>query len=253
MTAVFACQREQREEPITVRRMRHDTYWMVEGGGDSDDIAGMFEGEKADCFQPLPDGDLAVRISPRHGPEFRETLEYRLEHRLYAREPVRLEEHLGDLLAGGGRTLAVAESCTGGMVTARLSAVPGSSRFLTDGFVVYSNEAKSRLLGVDPALIQQHGAVSAEVALAMAGGALRVSGAGLAVAVTGIAGPDGGTVDKPVGLVFLAAVSREGETLAYRRQYVGARQDIRQQASQSALHLVRRLLPDKSRVGEASW
>ena len=117
---------------------------------------------------------------------------------------------LGDALRAQGLRLATAESCTGGMIAAACTAIAGSSDWFERGFVSYSNEAKTELLGVAPALIQAHGAVSAEVACAMAEGALLRSHAELAVAVTGIAGPGGGSPDKPVGTVWLA-VARAGQ------------------------------------------
>ena len=115
-------------------------------------------------------------------------------------------------------TIATAESCTGGLVAAALTGIAGSSDVFERGFVTYSNEAKAEMLGVDPALIAAHGAVSREVALAMAACALRQSRATLSVAVTGIAGPGGGGVEKPVGLVHFAAakaLSRHGETVDF--------------------------------------
>jgi nicotinamide-nucleotide amidase len=108
-----------------------------------------------------------------------------------------------------GETVATAESCTGGLIAATLTAIPGSSDVFERGFVTYANSAKSEMLGVPFWLIERHGAVSEDVARAMAGGALTHSQASLAVAVTGIAGPDGGTQEKPVGLVYFAAGRRD--------------------------------------------
>ncbi|MBO1074306.1 CinA family protein [Roseomonas marmotae] len=107
------------------------------------------------------------------------------------------------ILQSRGLTLATAESCTGGLVAAAVTAVPGSSATLLGGYVTYSNEAKSKSVGVDPALIARLGAVSAEVAAAMAEGAARESGASMGISTTGIAGPGGGTASKPVGLVYV--------------------------------------------------
>jgi nicotinamide-nucleotide amidase len=139
-----------------------------------------------------------------------------------------------------GLTLATAESCTGGMVMANLTAVPGSSDVVDRGFVTYSNAAKIQMLGVPEALIARHGAVSAEVAGAMAEGALKASGAGLAVAITGIAGPGGGSEAKPVGLVHLAAVSRLGDVNRIERRYDASlgRAGIRRAATRDALMLL---------------
>jgi nicotinamide-nucleotide amidase len=116
-----------------------------------------------------------------------------------------LAEKLLRKARGLGLKIATAESCTGGLVAAALTSIAGSSDVFECGFVTYSNEAKVEMLGVDPALIEKHGAVSKEVAIAMAGGALKHSRALLSVAITGIAGPDGGSVEKPVGLVHFAA------------------------------------------------
>ncbi|HEY3813862.1 MAG TPA: CinA family protein [Caulobacteraceae bacterium] len=118
-----------------------------------------------------------------------------------------------------GWTLAAAESCTGGLVVGALTEIAGSSDVVDRGFVTYSNAAKSEMLGVDAALIERVGAVSEEVARAMAEGAVARSGANLAVSITGIAGPGGGSADKPVGLVHFATAVRGGETLHLRRQF----------------------------------
>ncbi|MGH6801817.1 MAG: CinA family protein [Methyloceanibacter sp.] len=131
-------------------------------------------------------------------------------------ERVELDANLlaraAELLAAAracGETVATAESCTGGLLAATLTAIPGSSEMFERGFVTYSNSAKSEMLGVPYWLIERHGAVSEDVARAMAGGALTHSHASLAVAVTGVAGPDGGTPEKPVGLVYFAAGRRD--------------------------------------------
>lgn len=118
-----------------------------------------------------------------------------------------------------GYTIATAESCTGGLIAASLAAVPGASDSLDRGFVTYSNKAKNEMLGVPMALIDTHGAVSREVALAMVAGALANSPADIAVAVTGVAGPGGGTATKPVGLVHIAAARRGGGTLHDEKRF----------------------------------
>ena len=142
-----------------------------------------------------------------------------------------------------GLRVATAESCTGGLIAATLAAVPGASAVLERGFVTYSNEAKTDMLGVPSALIAQHGAVSREVALAMAAGALKHSRADITVAVTGIAGPDGGSAEKPVGLVHLAAARRDGARLHEERRFgaVG-RHEIQLQTVSEAFALMRRLI-----------
>ena len=136
-----------------------------------------------------------------------------------------------------GLTITTAESCTGGMVAANLTAIAGSSDVFDRGFVTYSNAAKTAMIGVPAALITAHGAVSAEVAGAMAQGALKTSGAGLAVAITGIAGPGGGSDAKPVGLVHLAAVSSRGGMNRIEQRYDPSlgRAGIRRAATRDAL------------------
>ncbi len=136
-----------------------------------------------------------------------------------------------------GERLATAESCTGGLVAAALTAIAGSSSVVERGFVTYSNEAKAEMLGVPAALIATHGAVSGEVAVAMAEGALRHSHADAAVAITGIAGPGGGTADKPVGLVHFALARRGQPTRHAERRFDGDRDAVRLQAALSALGL----------------
>jgi nicotinamide-nucleotide amidase len=136
-------------------------------------------------------------------------------------------------------TLALAESCTGGMVAELLTDVPGSSRVVLGGVVAYSNAAKVTLLGVDPALLATHGAVSEPVARAMAEGARARFGSTLSAAVTGIAGPDGGTAEKPVGLVHFAVASERG-TSVKALHFTGNRSDIRKRAAFAALALLRR-------------
>jgi nicotinamide-nucleotide amidase len=148
-----------------------------------------------------------------------------------------------DLLRAQGLTLATAESCTGGLVAARLTEVPGSSDVFLGAIVAYSDEVKAAQLGVPEALLAQYGAVSAEVAAAMAHGARARLGADVAVSVTGIAGPGGGTDEKPVGLVFLHAAGHSGE-LARRLDFPGDRETIRQRSAVAALHLVRRLVTE---------
>jgi nicotinamide-nucleotide amidase len=139
--------------------------------------------------------------------------------------------------------LATAESCTGGLVAGALTAVPGSSDVFDRGFVTYSNAAKSEILGVPFWLIEKHGAVSEDVARAMAGGVLTHSNASLAVAVTGIAGPDGGTPEKPVGLVHFAAGRPDGQ-MHHERVVFGdvGRAEVRRRSVERALSLLRALL-----------
>lgn len=137
-----------------------------------------------------------------------------------------------------GKSVATAESCTGGLISAAITDTPGSSEIFTYGFVTYANEAKEKVLGVPHGLLQTHGAVSGPVALAMAKGARRVSGADIAVSVTGIAGPGGGTPEKPVGLVYIG-IDNEGATSLHRHLFSGgSRRAIRAQTVKAALRYV---------------
>jgi nicotinamide-nucleotide amidase len=151
-----------------------------------------------------------------------------------------LEQTVVDLLAERGLWLSTAESCTGGLVACRITDVPGSSRVFRQGYVSYANEAKTRLLGVPEALLAEHGAVSEPVARAMAEGCLAGSGTDHAVAVTGIAGPDGGSAGKPVGTVFLASAVRGGETVVQRHLFALDRLSFKERTARMTLELLRR-------------
>ena len=164
-----------------------------------------------------------------------------LERYLFSRDERPVEELVLDACREQGLTLATAESCTGGMVAQRLTSVPGSSRVFLGAVVAYADEVKAAELGVPQELLEGHGAVSAEVAAAMAAGARKRLGAEVAVAVTGIAGPDGGSEEKPVGLVYLHAESPAGSRSA-DFVFPGDREGIRRRAAVTALHLLRRLL-----------
>ena len=154
-------------------------------------------------------------------------------------ELMSLARSLFDLCRERGLKIATAESCTGGLLAALLTELPGSSHVFERGFVTYSNEAKSELLGVSAVLLSRHGAVSEEVAHAMAVGCLDRSNADLSASVTGIAGPGGGTAEKPVGLVYLTCL-RKGGAPASAKLKLGARprQEIRQAAVAEALRLL---------------
>lgn len=165
---------------------------------------------------------------------------------LFSDDGSTVDEQVFALLRGDGaaaaQTIAVAESCTGGLLGARLTERPGSSDVMRGGFVVYSNEAKVKLAGVDPGLIERAGAVSEEVAGALADGARAALDADVGVGITGIAGPGGGTPEKPVGLVWLSVSHRDGRRLTRSVNLPGGRADIRDRATTVALHLVRRAL-----------
>ncbi len=165
-----------------------------------------------------------------------------LGHDLFSSDGRSLEAVVGQLLRDRGLRLAVAESCTGGLITSRLTDVPGSSAYLHAGWTVYSDVAKVSLLGIAPRLIREHGAVSESVAEAMAAGARARADVDVGVGVTGIAGPGGGTEDKPVGTVCLALDGPEQLRRVRRLQLPGERDRVKFQASQSALDMVRRVL-----------
>jgi nicotinamide-nucleotide amidase len=161
---------------------------------------------------------------------------------IVSRDQRTLEKVIVDLLAERGETLAIAESCTGGFLAHRITNVPGASAVFLEGFVTYANAAKERSLGVEPALLATRGAVSAEVARAMAEGARRVSGADYALATTGIAGPGGGREEKPVGTVFIALAAKSGAPEVERHRFPTDRENFKHHATQTALNLLRRRL-----------
>ncbi|HXF97128.1 MAG TPA: CinA family nicotinamide mononucleotide deamidase-related protein [Gaiellaceae bacterium] len=167
-----------------------------------------------------------------------------LGHYLFSEDERSVAEIVLDLCRARGVTLAAAESCTGGLVAARLTAVPGASDVFRGGVVAYANTVKVRALGVPEEVLARQGAVSAEAAAAMAAGARERLGADVAVAVTGIAGPGGGTPEKPVGLVFVHAVGPDGQE-ARRLHLPGDREMVRGRAAAAALHLVRGLLENR--------
>jgi nicotinamide-nucleotide amidase len=161
---------------------------------------------------------------------------------IISRDQRALEKVIVDLLTERRETLAIAESCTGGFVAHRITNVPGASVVFLQGFVTYANTAKERALGVDPTLIAQHGAVSAEVAQAMAEGARRAADADHALATTGLAGPGGGSEEKPIGTVFIALATKLGATVSERHRFGSNRENFKDHASQAALNLLRRAL-----------
>jgi nicotinamide-nucleotide amidase len=214
---------------------------LAEAGGDGDGV------EVTICAR---DFEIHVDLVVQPGAESRaDELERALlppiEQWLYGRDGRTIEEHVLELCRERGFTIGTAESCTGGLVAARLTSIPGSSDVVVGGIVAYANAVKERELGVPPELIERHGAVSAEVAAAMARGAREQLDASVAVAVTGIAGPDGGTEEKPVGLVYLHAEG-PGGGLGREFSFPGDRASIRARSVVGALHLVRRLLTQSS-------
>lgn len=184
-----------------------------------------YEPDAADAY-----AQLTQLLRDRHGQQ------------LYSQDGSQVDDVVARLLAG--RRIATAESCTAGLVAARLTDRPGSSDYVMGGVVSYSNEAKIQLLGVDPALIDTHGAVSEPVAEAMAAGALQRFDADTAVAITGIAGPGGGTPEKPVGTVCFAVRLADGPTNTRTLRLPGNRSDVRERSTTVAMHMLRRALSD---------
>jgi nicotinamide-nucleotide amidase len=192
-------------------------------------------------------GEVHLRVTARaDDPESADRLiepvvreiEARLGDHVYAYDDEPLEAAVVRLLSERGLTAAVAESCTGGLLAARLTDVPGSSKVFRGGVVAYSNESKSDLLGVPPAMIAQFGAVSPEVAEAMAQGARARFHADLGIGITGIAGPEGGTPEKPIGLVYIALADSQG-VVVERNRFLGQRKEVRYRSAQYALVLLR--------------
>ena len=177
-----------------------------------------------------------------------EEVRRRLQGWIYAEGQDTMEEVVGRLLVEQQRTIAVAESCTGGLISHRLTQVPGASVYVDRGAICYSNRAKTDMLGVPVSLIEQYGAVSREVAQAMAIGIRERAGASVGLSVTGIAGPGGATETKPVGLVYVGLDGGGGESITKEFRFHGDRSVIKQRSSQAALDLLRRWLLERRQV-----
>jgi nicotinamide-nucleotide amidase len=193
--------------------------------------------------------EVVTRFSPDAAPlysQFVSTVRERHERTLFSEDGRTVDEQVADLLRSRGWTIATAESCTGGLLAGRLTELAGSSDYVLGGLVVYSNEAKATLAGVDPALIERVGAVSVEVAEALADGARTQVGADIGVGITGIAGPGGGTPEKPVGLVCFSVAGPDGARITRSTNLPGGRADIRDRSTTIAMHLVRRLLVESA-------
>jgi nicotinamide-nucleotide amidase len=217
-----------------------ETLRVAEGSVD-----GFEELEITTCLR-RGEVEVVTRWEPAAEPAWRalsELISERHARTLFSTDGSRVDDQVAQLL--DGRSLAVAESCTAGLMAARLTERAGSSAYFAGGVVAYSNQAKTELLGVDPALIERHGAVSPEVAEAMTDGALERFDADAAVSITGVAGPDGGTNAKPVGYVCWCAKLSGGATLARDVRLPGDRAEIRDRSTTVAMHLLRRLLSDE--------
>jgi len=187
--------------------------------------------------------EIVTRYEPGAAESYRQLaalLRERHPHDVFSEDGALVDDQVAQLLSG--RTIATAESCTAGLLAARLADRPGSSAYLAGGVVSYSNEAKADLLGVDPALIATHGAVSEPVAEAMAAGALRRFGADVAVGITGIAGPGGGSDEKPVGTVCFSVGLADGAYHTRTFHLPGNRADVRERSTTVAMHMLRRVL-----------
>jgi nicotinamide-nucleotide amidase len=193
------------------------------------------------CARP-GEVDLRVIGNEQSVNQANEIINGALADSIFSTSDETLEEVLVNLLAERNKTLALAESCTGGLLANRITNVPGASNVFVAGYVVYSNEAKIDALGVDPNLIQQHGAVSEPVAWAMADGARKRAHSDFAISTTGIAGPSGGSAEKPVGTVFVALASAETDTVVRRLFFPNDRETFKYQTAQAAFDLLRKAL-----------
>ena len=210
------------------------------------DLDALLQGAKL-AFLPSPTG-VRLRVSvtdddgaaaDRKVAEVEERIRAKAAKYVYGAEEEEIEEVLGRILAERGLTIAVAESCTGGLVANRLTNVSGSSAYVERCFVTYSNRSKQEELGVPAALIEQHGAVSREVAVAMAEGARTTAGTSIGLSTTGVAGPTGGTPEKPAGTVWIGCADASG-SIALKFTFPDARLRFKDRASQAAMELVRR-------------
>ncbi len=217
-------------------------------------ITGISESELYDRIGSIPGAKNAVKYypgyegitlkiitdesSPIDAASLREKIHDALGDLVYSTKSESLEQVVGRMLSEKGLTIAVAESCTGGLIAHKLTNIPGSSNYLVCSIVAYSNESKSRILGVNRELIKTHGAVSAEVAQAMSEGVRRISGADIGISATGIAGPGGGSEKKPVGLMFSGISSKDG-TETKKLQFVEDRLINKSRMSQAVLDIVR--------------
>jgi nicotinamide-nucleotide amidase len=189
--------------------------------------------------------EIVTRFEPHAGDVYRafeDVVRERHAQTLFSDDGTGVDEQVAAMLTQQGLHVAVAESCTGGLMLGRLTERPGSSAFLRGGLVVYANDVKVELAGVPSEMIEWHGAVSEEVAVALADGARHRVGAQIGIGITGVAGPDGGTPEKPVGLVWVALTSADGRRIVRRTEHLGNRADVRERTTTTVMHLLRRLL-----------
>ena len=248
------------EKKLTARgelAVLHSKTLRVIGLGESnmtDMLKDILDNQSNPTIAPLAKkAEVELRLTAQ-SPSFqeaRELLESKaaeiraiLGDHIYGEDDDKFETSVGRLLLESGKTLALAESCSGGLLGHRLTNVPGSSGYLLAGLVTYSNEAKVKFLGVDPDTIAAQGAVSADVALQMAAGARRACGADIGVGITGIAGPGGEPTDKPVGLTFIS-LEADNFRVTRENQFWGSREEVKERVTQTALYLLRLYLLGK--------
>jgi nicotinamide-nucleotide amidase len=234
-----------RGEHLSTRRLQ--CYGLGESAVDEALKGLVAEGDSTSLAMLAKQGYVEIILSGRHADAaqaeaqaaaLEDGVMERLPGHIYSTDGRGLEQVVGDLLKEEGATVAVAESCTGGRVAARLTAVPGSSEYFLGGFITYTNDLKEKLLGVPPFVLKRAGAVSKDTALAMAVGLARQLGADYSLSVTGIAGPGGGSEEKPVGLVHFALAGPEGVRSQVYRFGQASRENIQARAAQAALWLL---------------
>ncbi len=212
-----------------------------------DELGGDDHGTETSICASRHEVEVVVRFSPESGPaghRLADGIRDAFGDAVYAQDEASLEQRVVQTLIDRQWTIGTAESCTAGLVAAHLASVPGSSATLRGGVVAYANDIKSGIVGIDPGLIAAHGAVSPDVAIALADGARTTLGCDVGVGVTGIAGPGGGSAEKPVGLVHIAVTGPEGRRQTLERRFPGDREAVRTNSAIAALHLVRLLLQD---------
>ncbi len=226
----------------TVRMFGLAESGLAETLREAESLPGFGDLEITTCLR-RGEVEMVTRYEPQSAPAYEQLMELvRSRHgdTLFSEDGSLVDDQVARLLAE--RRIVTAESCTGGLLAARLTERAGSSAYVAGAVVAYANEAKADVLGVEPALIEQCGAVSQDVAEAMAAGALRRFGADTAVAITGIAGPGGGTEDKPVGTVWFCVMLGDGTTVSRSVRLPGERADVRERSTTVAMHMLRRAL-----------
>ncbi|MGA6828385.1 competence/damage-inducible protein A [Nitrospira sp. NS4] len=252
LTAQLAQSKGRRPQPIT--RLVFHTWGLPEAEVDARLSGLMPKGAPIDLGLLASPMGVLVSLTTRPGgkrvkadplPRLAGQVRSRLGEWLFAEGRETMEDVVGRLLAERKLTVAVAESCTGGLIGHRLTQVPGSSAYVDRGAICYSNQSKSDMLGVPAELIAKHGAVSREVAASMAKGIRERAGVSVGLSVTGIAGPGGATETKPVGLVYVGLDGGAGDVITREFRFHGDRQVIKQRSSQAALDLLRRWVLDR--------